>query len=509
MPYKDAFGIASAAPLRPFKIIVPLAAVVICFSAICIYALNETRRTTWERAGDVAASLVSMIEADLVRNIGALNLSLQGVAEKLNQPDLLRISPEARQLALFDRAAAASHVGSIMVLDETGHLRFDSRTGTPKNEDLSNRDYFKAQRISNSKPLLYIGHPQASGNADNLFIGISRRLTNADGSFGGVVTGTLNLGYFKELFAKIALSADSHISLLLTDGTILMRWPYEQALIGRNIRGAEVFKRFAHASRGRFEKRAVVDGVKRLTVYSQVSDLPIIIGIGQSTDDIDAQWRRSAWIVGLLIAALCGLSGALGFVLLREFARRNAAERKLVTLATTDGLTGLSNRWSFDEAINREWRRAQHNVSMLALLMIDADRFKQYNDANGHQAGDQLLASLGSAVSNSIRGGIDVGARYGGDEFAVLLPETSLDGAERVADLIRARFMAAYGDDARISVGVACLTAHRSCEHAALLAAADTALYRAKSNGRDRTELARVEFQASQDAAIMRRPQAA
>jgi hypothetical protein len=296
MTYKDAFGIASAAPLRPFKIIVPLAAVVICFSVICVYALNETRRTTWDRAGDVAASLVSMIEADLVRDIGALNLSLQGVADKLNQPDLLRVSPEARQLALFDRAAVASHVGSIMVLDETGHLRFDSRSSTPKSEDLSNRDYFKAHRASNSKPLLYIGHPRGSGNADNLFIGISRRLTNADGSFGGVVTGTLHLSHFKELFAKIGLSADSHISLLLTDGTILMRWPYEQSLIGRNIRGAEVFKRFAHASRGRFEERAVVDGVRRLTVYSQVSDLPIIIGIGQSTNVIDAQWRHSACV---------------------------------------------------------------------------------------------------------------------------------------------------------------------------------------------------------------------
>jgi diguanylate cyclase (GGDEF)-like protein len=113
-----------------------------------------------------------------------------------------------------------------------------------------------------------------------------------------------------------------------------------------------------------------------------------------------------------------------------------------------------------------------------------------------------LLKSIGVAVSHSIRSGTDLGARYGGDEFAVLLPETSLEGAARVADQIRAHFAALNEGKASLSVGVACLSAGAATGTAALLTAADNALYRAKAEGRDRVELAAAEFRASQDAAI-------
>ncbi len=116
-----------------------------------------------------------------------------------------------------------------------------------------------------------------------------------------------------------------------------------------------------------------------------------------------------------------------------------------------------------------------------------------------------MLKTIASAISGTIRRGTDLGARYGGDEFAVLLPDTSLDGAALVADQIRAeltvRCLEENIDDAKISIGVACLVAERATAYPALLAAADGALYRAKSDGRNRTELAEVEFLRSEQAA--------
>ena len=134
--------------------------------------------------------------------------------------------------------------------------------------------------------------------------------------------------------------------------------------------------------------------------------------------------------------------------------------------------------------------------------MIDADEFKTYNDSHGHQAGDRLLRTIGESITGTIQRGADLGARYGGDEFAVLLPGTTLEGAAQVADQIRQRFNTkcleqGTTDGAKISIGAACLIPERAASHTTLLTAADAALYRAKDAGRNRTELAEAAFLAS------------
>lgn len=507
MPHSDTRRITSGSPAQPFKVLAPIVAVTLCFCAICAYVLIEARRAAWDYAGDTAASLATAVESDLVRNIDTLNLSLNSVIDNLKQPEIGKISRELLQVVLFDRAGAARHLGAIMVIDATGVLRLDSRTLSPQPLDLSDRDYFQAHK-NNQSSVLYIGSPQRSGAKAQALVGISRRLSRPDGSFNGVVAGSLRLGYLQRLFQEISLGPDTEITLSRTNGTILMRWPYDETVIGRDLGNAELIKRVAQSRSGRFDRAAAPDGVDRLLVYRQVGDLPIVLSIGQSTHDVFAQWRRYAWVIGLLTAALCVMSGTLATFLLRELKRRNIAERELATLASIDGLTGLSNRRHFDETIHREWRRGLREQTPLALLMIDTDLFKAYNDSHGHQAGDLLLKTIGGAIAVSIRRGIDLGARYGGDEFAVLLPATSLGGAARVADQIREQFITdcrtrGASDDARISVGVACLMPDAATDPSALLAAADGALYRAKNGGRNRTELAEPESVQPPEAAAL------
>jgi diguanylate cyclase (GGDEF)-like protein len=159
-----------------------------------------------------------------------------------------------------------------------------------------------------------------------------------------------------------------------------------------------------------------------------------------------------------------------------------------------DGLTGIHNRRYFDMSLERELRRAQRNGGQLALLLMDIDSFKAYNDHFGHQQGDACLITVAQALAGMLKRPADVAARYGGEEFVAILPDTSAEQAARLADAIRAHVAAlelahapaALKDHVTLSIGVASFGADRLNEAALLIEAADKALYAAKRGGRDR-----------------------
>jgi diguanylate cyclase (GGDEF)-like protein len=154
----------------------------------------------------------------------------------------------------------------------------------------------------------------------------------------------------------------------------------------------------------------------------------------------------------------------------------------------------LKNRRKFDSEIDLEWRRAARDQTPVAVLMIDADHFKTYNDTHGHQAGDQALAGIAICISNSVRRPGDCPARYGGEEFAVLLPDLSAVKALAVAETIRLK-VAQWTEDpgvTTVSIGVASMTPAASLNWPDLIEAADKALYAAKANGRNQSVVAAI-----------------
>jgi len=162
-----------------------------------------------------------------------------------------------------------------------------------------------------------------------------------------------------------------------------------------------------------------------------------------------------------------------------------------------DGLTGIANRRHFDVALDRELRRTQRNGGALALLLMDIDSFKAYNDHFGHQEGDACLVKVAQALAGMLKRPADVAARYGGEEFAAILPDTKLAQARAHADAIRRHIAAlnlphapgAVRPHVTLSIGVAAFDGGEftlPAEPAALIEAADKALYAAKRGGRDR-----------------------
>jgi diguanylate cyclase (GGDEF)-like protein len=215
-----------------------------------------------------------------------------------------------------------------------------------------------------------------------------------------------------------------------------------------------------------------------------------------------------------LFLTFANLIGALGLYNL-EYSKRLAflEGRELEYLGKRDALTGLANRKAFDEHRRLVWAHCQREQIPLAVALLDVDHFKTYNDTYGHQAGDQCLAAVARAIADLPRRPLDMVARYGGEEFVVLLPGCSARDAGVLLNDLRGRITAlelehtasATSSVVSVSVGVAAVAphaTHRSVD--GVLQAADTALYEAKSGGRNRVVVAAADDVDAQQTGVFK-----
>lgn len=460
---------------------------------LCILQLFQSRQDALDRARETSRNLALVAERDITRNVELYNLSLEAVLQGLRRPDVMAASPALRRGVLFDHAMTAQYLGSMLVLDAQGNIVLDSQNDVPRHGNFSDRKYFTVHR-DRADVGLYVSDPFASrlrGGTPSIVL--SRRVSNPDGSFAGVALIAINLEYFHKLFAGLALGPHGSISMIGTDGIMVMRQPYELNTIGRDISQAATFRRFRSAPEGSFLERSSIDGVRRLYYFKTLPNLPLIVMVAEAEQDIYAAWHRRALTIGALVATFGAAFIALSVLLGAQLRRRMRAESELILLARTDGLTGLNNRRSFGEVLDREWRRARRVRSVFSLLFVDVDRFKAYNDTYGHQAGDDALAAVARCIGENIRRPADVAARYGGEEFVVLLPDTAENGAAQIAERIRIAInelgLEHVGSEfgrVTASIGLASWKPDQDVEPDAIIKAADEALYYAKATGRNK-----------------------
>lgn len=177
-----------------------------------------------------------------------------------------------------------------------------------------------------------------------------------------------------------------------------------------------------------------------------------------------------------------------------DITARKKAEETLLHLSSIDGLTGLKNRLAFNKSFDEEWRRALRSGYRISVMMIDIDFFKQYNDSYGHLTGDECVVSVADVLKGTTRRPGDMVARFGGDEFVILLPMTEAQNAADIAEKIRSRVESlkiphrnsGISDYVTLSIGVVTIMPRQEISLVDLIKQADEALYKAKSEGRNK-----------------------
>jgi PAS domain S-box-containing protein len=295
------------------------------FFVFCLIVLLDARQDAARQADQAASNIVTAVEQDVARNIELLDLSLQTVNDGLQLPAIGDFSPQIRNMLLFDRLAQARYIGFVNALNESGDVIADSQSATPRGGNFAGRDYFIALR-HDPRITIFIGRPFANTPDQPGSIPISRRMSHPDGTFAGVVVGSIRLAYFRDLFAKLDVGPHGSIALLRTDGTILMRMPFDANDIGRTAASASVFYEFMRTRVPRFQAESQIDHVLRRFDFKQIGDLPLVLSVGFAVDDIFAAWRVKARGILLLVAALCLANVGLAVLLRRQLLQRAAAE---------------------------------------------------------------------------------------------------------------------------------------------------------------------------------------
>ena len=468
---------------------------VLAIVTIVSYLLARERDSVEQSAIRSSNNIVQLIQSDILRNVELYDQSLKGLIWAVSRKELQEISSPLRQRLLFNEAFVDRKRGDVLWLDQQGNVVGDSISAVPRKANFADTRMFQAH-LHDANLGLLVGPPFKDPlGAMGWCISFSRRINGPQGEFAGLAAGALRLSYFSELFRRLDIGEESSINLFNADGLLLAREPSRplDPEIGASYRERPNFKRILSEHSGSFTARSESTRSVRMYTFARVADLPLIVMVVHSADEVFQSWRRTAILVSVATGGLC--IGILWLTLLlgRELRRRHEAEQGLATLAATDSLTGLANRRRLDQVLRQEWSRALRNRKPLAVLMVDIDHFKAFNQRHGHAGGDHALREVANTLQLCIRRPADLAARYGGEEFQVVLPETGLSGALLLAESIRTRVegLAPLGDDERsvtVSIGVSVFTPGTQQDLAQVLGAADEALYRAKANGRNRVE---------------------
>ncbi|MBV9859710.1 MAG: hypothetical protein JO038_06375 [Alphaproteobacteria bacterium] len=389
------------------------------------WTIYDSRQQVIDAGIQSSENLATALAQDIARNIELYDLSLHAAVEGLQLPDIWSVSENIRQHVLFDNAASAPHLGAMAVTDQSGKIVASSVADPSGTVDYSDREYFVRHKLSPNLGLLITG-PLKSRLTGQWALAISRRIDREDGSFAGVVVGTLQLSFFKQLFDGLRLGSKGGVSLLLADGRLIARKPLNEAEIGMNLGSSELFEHIKNAPAGHYEGPSVVDGDTYLFAYRQIADYPLYINVRTSKSAILAEWRRKSILIASVVLGLTALSLALCGALLAEFRRRGEAERIARTserelasksASLEEALAGMAAARHEAEAANtaksnflanmsHELRTPLNGIMGFSEVIRDAhlgnagSRYREYA-ADIHAAGEHLLSLINDVLDIS------------------------------------------------------------------------------------------------------------
>ena len=382
----------------------------------------------------------------------------------------------------------------IRMISANGDLYYFPGNPSRPLDNVADREYFQEAMKSNPGAR-HIGIPVVSRVSGQWRLPITTRMKRAHYEL-EVINASINLSQMIGMFESERPKPNGAISFWRDDGVLLARAPIVESAIGRPVESKWIhWKTNGASGSGLFlSSETPVDGQERFVSYKRLDDFPLVILVSATLDDTLESWRHQMFMVGfaLVLITFCGALFSRQLVYTLRKLEKNTQD--LERLAALDALTGLYNRRYLMETGAHELARMRRYGSTMALILVDVDRFKNINDTLGHPVGDRVLQGLARAMNTIVRDQDTVG-RLGGEEFAIILPETDRDGvgaiAERMRAVIHDSAMARTdeGDpvNVTVSIGFTTLSLENDSFEAALVRA-DNALYRAKGGGRNRVE---------------------
>lgn len=297
-------------------------------AGMVLAAVLRASHTRALEAGHARASELSrLLEEQTLRSVQAVDLILQGMADTMRTSSIPE-HDEAFQQVLAKRLGVLPHVRALFVIGADGFITHDTDHPATPRVSLADREYFKVHE-SDSSVGLYIGRPLLSRSVNRWFVSVSRRVDRPDGSFGGIVAAAVEPAFYDRFFGELRLVPGDVINLLHADATLIARAPIGSESVGQRFASLKLFTEHLPRSRsGTYVAFSQVDGLERIVSYRAVKNLPLVVTVALSREEVLADWRASAsWSVGafLLIGGL-GLVVAHGFVQ-RRLERRLARQR--------------------------------------------------------------------------------------------------------------------------------------------------------------------------------------
>lgn len=365
----------------------------------------------------------------------------------------------------------------------------NSVTYPVQNVRVDDREYFIYHQ-NNPGNRLHISQPQFSRVTGEQVIFLTRRISDKNGEFEGILGIQLKLSHFDRLYQQLKLPPGGTVTVIRSDGRGIYRYPMVDSFLQKSIHERADFQQMLQLQNGYLSTSATpYDGYDRLVGFKLSEIYPVVNIISLTQDAVLKHWINNT-IKTLLLASFACLTL---LVMVYFTYQQLGFLDKAIHLSNHDPLTSLWNRRAFDEHLEEEWRRVRRRAGDISLLFIDVDYFKKYNDFYGHSKGDSCLVKIARAIDQFAERSGEMVSRYGGEEFLVLLPDCDPDTAHKTAQRIQqsissldiAHQNSPVSDRVTLSIGLASIKPVEGLKPSILLHRADDALYNAKEAGRN------------------------
>lgn len=453
----------------------------IAVAVLSLISIYSNRQALIVEAKNSTKALASFAMADAERLVFGITMMFPGINDVLEtQAVVLNDFDSKITDILLSRKLSNPYLMDLLVLNEQGLIT--QWTGEGKVPDVLDREYVKTHLDGGAEKKIFMGKPQLSKVHENRwFFAVSKAYYHQDGRLKRILVAIADIQFLYEHYLQLNLPEQATVVLTSLDGVIYTRIPDHHRLVGKQV---DEVAEFGHSQQHIkvFQTRSPLDEIKRVVTFYKNAHYPVISIVSFSEQQVLKSWKQQT-IITLSIASLFLLLLTILFIKLNEY------HQYLYKQGITEGLSGLYNRSYFFCHASQELRKALRYKTPLSIIMIDIDDFKKINDNWGHLAGDEVIRDISNILRENTRNS-DIVARYGGEEFIIMLPNSEIKGAYKMAELLRESFQnkkVYYQDfyfNFTASFGISTLENKEKIEQ--LIDKADQALYHAKKNGKNK-----------------------